>query len=130
MTANEIAQLTARQRDVRAMGLTLCFLPFGLYVVFFIRHAPAGGAIWVSSHVRDPQCISLWVTDEGPGIPKGLQERIFERYVHAQREETHKAGMGLGLFIVKRIAEMHGGEVMCESEPGEGATFRVILRSV
>jgi signal transduction histidine kinase len=37
--------------------------------------------------------------------------------------------MGLGLFIVKRIAEMHGGEVMCESEPGDGATFRVTLRT-
>lgn len=97
-----------------------------------IRHAPDGGAIWVSGHGRDPQyiSISLCVTDEGPGIPKGLQERIFERYVQVQREETHKAGMGLGLFIVKRIAEMHGGEVMCESEPCEGAIFRVILRSV
>jgi signal transduction histidine kinase len=94
-----------------------------------IRHSPEGGAIWITGHALDSDAIELSVTDEGPGIPEAFQDRIFDRYYQLEQGVTKKAGMGLGLFIVKRIAEMHGGEVMCESEPGEGATFRVTLRT-
>ena len=94
-----------------------------------IRHSLQGGAIWIAGHTLDPDAIELSVTDEGPGIPKAFQDRIFDRYYQLEQGVTKKAGMGLGLFIVKRIAEMHGGTVVCESKPGEGATFRVTLRA-
>ena len=93
-----------------------------------IRHSPAGGMVWLGGKGIDPDTVEISVTDEGPGIPASAQGRIFERYVQLNPEAAGKQGMGLGLFIVRRIAEMHGGSVVCESAPGEGATFRVILK--
>ena len=94
-----------------------------------IRHSPEGGATWITGQTFDWDAIELSVTDEGPGIPEAFQDRIFDRYYQLEQGLTKKAGMGLGLFIVKRIAEMHGGTVVCESKPGEGATFRVTLKA-
>jgi signal transduction histidine kinase len=93
-----------------------------------IRHSPAGGMVWVSGKRMDADTVEISVTDEGPGIPASDQDRIFDRYIQLQPESTGKQGMGLGLFIVRRIAEMHGGSVVCESAPGEGASFRVTLK--
>ena len=93
-----------------------------------IRHSPAGGMVWVGGKRMDADTVEISVTDEGPGIPASDQERIFERYIQLQPESTGKQGMGLGLFIVRRIAEMHGGSVVCESALGEGASFRVTLQ--
>ena len=92
-----------------------------------IHHSLAGGAIWVSGHANNRKSIEITVTYEGPGIPEEQQERIFDRYFQAHPTESGSVGMGLGLFIVRRIAVMHGGSVVCDSEPGEGATFRVTL---
>ena len=93
-----------------------------------IRHSPAGGMVWIGGKRLDADTVEISVTDEGPGIPAPAQGRIFERYVQLNPETTGKPGMGLGLFIVRRIAEMHGGSVVCESAPDEGATFRVTLK--
>ncbi|MFM2005430.1 MAG: hypothetical protein RLZZ09_1085 [Pseudomonadota bacterium] len=93
-----------------------------------IRHSPAGGMVWVGGKRMDADTVEISVTDEGPGIPASNQDRIFERYIQLQPESTGNQGMGLGLFIVRRIAEMHGGSVVCESAPGEGASFRVTLK--
>lgn len=95
-----------------------------------IRHSPAGGMVWIGGKRLDADTVEISVTDEGPGIPASAQDRIFERYVQLDPEASGKQGMGLGLFIVRRIAEMHGGSVVCESAPDEGATFRVTLKRV
>lgn len=95
-----------------------------------IRHSPDGSLIWVSGQCTGNDTIQLSITDEGPGIPLAMQSRIFDRYVQLQTgHEKPRIGMGLGLFIVRRIAEMHGGDVICESKPGEGSTFCVTLKS-
>ena len=94
-----------------------------------VRYSPEGGAVWVRARLIGPDMLEISVTDEGPGIPEWARERIFERYFRLNETAGPNTGMGLGLFIVKRIAEMHGGTVVCESEPGEGATFRVTLSS-
>ena len=68
--------------------------------------------------------LSLSIRDTGPGIPKGLQERIFEPYF------TTKAagrGSGLGLAVVHGIVTKMGGQIRVESEEGAGATFEVLL---
>jgi signal transduction histidine kinase len=68
------------------------------------------------------------VTDEGPGIPKADQERIFQCFVrlgHLLTRETQ--GAGVGLFIAKRSIEDMGGAIWVESLPGRGATFHVKL---
>jgi nitrogen fixation/metabolism regulation signal transduction histidine kinase len=69
----------------------------------------------------DTEVVEMSVADNGPGIPEGVLERIFEPYV-----TTKEKGTGLGLAIVKRIVEEHAGELWAENAPGGGA--RVTIR--
>ncbi|HEY7955027.1 MAG TPA: HAMP domain-containing sensor histidine kinase [Polyangia bacterium] len=70
--------------------------------------------------------LRLVVGDQGPGIPKDEQKRIFDRFYRARdARTTHLRGSGIGLSLVKHIAEAHGGRVTVESAPGEGAAFIV-----
>ena len=72
------------------------------------------------------ECVVVSVTDHGCGMPKEVQERIFEKFY--QGDSSHRSeGNGLGLALVKRIVELSDGVVEVLSRPGEGATFRVIL---
>jgi PAS domain S-box-containing protein len=66
------------------------------------------------------------VRDHGIGIAPGDQVHIFERFERAVSSRNY-GGLGLGLFIVKRIVEAHGGTIRVESAPGEGAAFRIEL---
>ena len=73
-----------------------------------------------SGHVR------LTVRDDGPGIPVEHQERIFEQFERATDSEN-LPGMGLGLWLVRRIVTAHGGTTSVDSTPGHGAAFTVVL---
>jgi len=68
----------------------------------------------------------LEVSDQGIGIPRAEQERIFDRFERAV-SAAHYGGLGLGLYIVRRAVERLGGYVSVRSEPGQGATFIVTL---
>jgi signal transduction histidine kinase len=68
----------------------------------------------------------LRVRDQGRGIAKPDQERIFRKFERAV-DRSEVSGLGLGLFIVREIVDMHGGTVHVESDPGKGATFIVLL---
>jgi len=70
--------------------------------------------------------VRLVVRDEGPGIPLEHQERIFGQFERATAS-GEVPGMGLGLWLVRRIVTAHGGTVTLDSRPGEGATFSVLL---
>ena len=70
--------------------------------------------------------VHLSVRDGGPGIAPADQARIFERFERAQDRGAVR-GLGLGLWIVRRLVEAHGGTVSVESTPGAGATFVVAL---
>ena len=74
----------------------------------------------ISGHVR------LIVRDEGPGIPIEDQDRIFGQFERATDSES-VPGMGLGLWLVRRIVTAHGGAVHVDSVPGQGARFSVLL---
>ncbi|WP_437821536.1 sensor histidine kinase [Sorangium sp. So ce1078] len=68
----------------------------------------------------------LAVRDHGIGIDPARQEQIFERFERAV-SDRHYGGLGLGLYIIRRIAEAHGGSIRVQSAPGAGATFIVAL---
>lgn len=70
------------------------------------------------------------ITDEGVGIPKDKQSRIFERFYQADPSRNSKReGSGLGLALVKHIMEIHSGSVAVKSEPGEGTTFTLRFKN-
>ena len=74
---------------------------------------------------RDEDRAVISVRDHGPGVPPELLGRLFEPFA---RGGGHGAkGAGLGLAIVKSIVTGHGGEIRVESQPGQGATFEVLL---
>jgi signal transduction histidine kinase len=77
---------------------------------------------------REGQWVVIDVADEGVGIPPGEAERIFEKFYRIGRSETQGTrGSGVGLALVKHIAEAHGGRVNVESRPGQGSRFALFL---
>lgn len=92
-----------------------------------IRYTPAGGRIIVSQEAGEDE-IRIAVSDTGIGIPPEHTSRVFERFYRTDEARSRAAGgFGLGLSIVGWIAEAHRGRVVCDSEPGRGSTFTVIL---
>jgi two-component system phosphate regulon sensor histidine kinase PhoR len=68
----------------------------------------------------------LVVSDQGPGIPLDEQRKIFDRFYRTREARgTNVRGSGIGLSLVKHIAEAHGGEVIVDSEPGKGTAFMI-----
>ncbi len=92
-----------------------------------MKFTPAGGTVELLAK-REGLRISISVKDNGPGISLEAREHIFERYW--QVKETAKKGTGLGLSIAKGIAEAHGGDLSCSSEPGKGCTFTLSIEAV
>ncbi len=92
-----------------------------------IKYTPAGGTVTVEI-AQDGGDAVIAVSDTGIGIPAGEQQNIFQRfYRSADARSQPQGGSGLGLSIVRSIAEAHGGSVGVESEPGRGSAFRVRL---
>ena len=87
-------------------------------------HAPDGEVVTLGSSVQGDTA-RFWVADRGPGIPPAEHRRIFERFRRASSRRT--GGAGLGLAIVRAIAEAHRGRVEVESVPGVGSTFTLVV---
>jgi signal transduction histidine kinase len=78
---------------------------------------------------RDQDRVLIEVHDEGRGIPPELHARIFERFFQVDEAITRSTGgLGVGLYLVRRLCELMGGEVSVSSDVGRGATFKVVLR--
>ncbi|MDO8964327.1 MAG: ATP-binding protein [Coriobacteriia bacterium] len=90
------------------------------------KYAPEPEPIVVSVACEGDSAI-LRVIDRGPGVPEEDRERIFERYTRLGGTSAGRPGVGLGLYIVRIIAENHGGSARVEDTPGGGATFVVEL---
>ena len=89
-----------------------------------IKYGRTGGRITIHGHEAPQNMMRLCVSDDGPGIPREDQARIFERFFRVDKARSRDTGgTGLGLSIVKHIVQSHGGEVWVESEPGRGASF-------
>ncbi|MBK1788393.1 sensor histidine kinase [Prauserella cavernicola] len=91
-----------------------------------VQHTVEGATIRVGSAVHSGST-SFWVTDSGPGVSHEDAARIFERFVRGESGARDGTGAGLGLSIVKAIADAHHGQVRLVSQPGQGATFGLEL---
>jgi signal transduction histidine kinase len=92
-----------------------------------IKYTPEGGSVWVRVMAENHR-LTFSVEDNGYGIPQDKLPILFDRGSRVRREE-HKAirGSGLGLFIVKNVAQQHGGDAYVESVEGEGSIFRIMI---
>ncbi len=92
-----------------------------------IKYSPQGGLVQVHLEESDEEVV-LSVTDQGIGIPRDQQARLFDRFFRARNVSPFSyGGLGLGLYISRDIVERHGGRIWLESEPGHGSTFWVAL---
>lgn len=92
-----------------------------------LKYSPPGSPIEVL--VRStPEGINLSVTDHGPGIPPGEQERIFEKFHRLERGDAQETyGHGLGLYFCRKLVEAQGGRIWVECTPGRRTTFAFTL---
>ena len=92
-----------------------------------IRHTPAETRIWVTASSKDGGMM-LVVEDEGPGVPSDLREAVFEPFRQAPGSSSeHSPGVGVGLSLVRRFSELHGGRAWLDERAGGGASFHVFL---
>ena len=90
-----------------------------------IRHSPASGSITIGTSVAEGFA-TIWVDDEGPGVPLSERERIFEPFYRGAGQPRSHGGAGLGLAIARSIATAHNGTIAAETAVGGGA--RMIVR--
>lgn len=112
----DIGWIVADQRRLRQVMFNL--------IGNAVKYTPNGGAITVSARRRDGE-VALTVADTGPGIPPEDMERVFDSFVRTIHDGQD--GAGLGLALVRRFVELHGGTVELESQPGQGTVVTVRL---
>lgn len=89
------------------------------------KYAGAGSPIGLGAAVRGEQ-VEVWIDDQGPGLPPGREDLIFEKFERG-RKESATPGVGLGLAICRAIVEAHGGAIRGENREGGGARFSFTL---
>jgi two-component system sensor histidine kinase KdpD len=85
------------------------------------KYTPAGSSIVIAAEVNEP-FLNVTVSDNGPGLPAGREEAIFEKFTRGERESA-TPGVGLGLAICRAIVEAHGGVIRAGDSPEGGAAF-------
>ena len=94
-----------------------------------IKYTPPGGTIDLTASAEGSEAV-LRVADNGLGIPPSLLPRVFELFVQGERTLDRRAGgLGIGLTLVRRLVELHDGQVTASSSP-EGSVFTVRLRHI
>ncbi len=90
------------------------------------KYTPAGARVVVDARVRG-DAVEIRVTDNGPGLPPGREEAIFEKFTRGEKESS-TPGVGLGLAICRAIVEAHGGTIHAAQAPGGGARITIALK--
>jgi PAS domain S-box-containing protein len=91
-----------------------------------LRHTPEGASVWIKVEKAKGGAI-ISVEDDGPGVAEDQRERIFEPFSTASASVGEPPSAGIGLSLVSRFAELHGGRAWVEEREGGGAAFRVFL---
>jgi two-component system sensor histidine kinase KdpD len=89
------------------------------------KYTPPGTTITISAAVREDHVL-LAVADDGPGLPPGDPQRLFDKFQRGRAESTI-VGVGLGLAICRAAAHLHGGDIMAMNPPEGGARFEITL---
>ena len=141
--ASDVGKLAADERKIKQVLFNL--------LSNAINHTPAGGSVRVrartvqsseskvqsergaNSELRtmnselDRDFMEISVADTGAGIPPEVQEQLFQPVAIGERPLIGKAGSGLGLYLCRKIVELHGGSISAKSEPGRGSIVTVML---
>lgn len=88
-------------------------------------YTPAGGRVCLSLEYSN--AFYILVSDNGPGIPDGQKQAVFERFYRADASRRDKSHFGLGLSIAREIIRLHHGQLQLADTPGGGATFTIML---
>jgi len=92
-----------------------------------VKYSPEGGAITIQVD-RDGDLARLRVGDQGMGIPPAALPQLFQRFYRAPNVDPRQiSGLGIGLYVIKEIIALHGGQVLVDSVEGRGSTFTVTL---
>jgi PAS domain S-box-containing protein len=91
-----------------------------------VRHTPEGTPVWIRTG-REGDNAVLCVEDAGPGVPEELRETLFKPFERGPTSNAHSPGVGIGLSLVAKFAELHGGRAWVQEREGGGASFRVAL---
>jgi len=97
-----------------------------------LKYTEPGGEVTISAE-RIGDEVRISVSDTGKGIPEDKLDLIFEKFAQledASDRDKSERGTGLGLYVVRRIAELHGGHIEVDSEVGVGSTFSIVLPAV
>jgi PAS domain S-box-containing protein len=90
------------------------------------RHTPSECQVWVKV-LPEGDHVLIEVADDGPGIPEEHRETIFQPFEHGPMTSVHNPGVGVGLSLVAKFAQLHGGRAWVEDREGGGASFRVLI---
>ena len=90
------------------------------------KFTPKGGKITLRARKQDTELV-IAIQDNGIGIAKNEQTRIFQPYTRLRADRQRHPGLGLGLALAKQVVELHGGKIWVDSEPGQGSTFSFSL---
>jgi PAS domain S-box-containing protein len=92
------------------------------------RHTPAETPVWVRVEpASDGEAVLLMVEDAGAGIPEELRDSVFEPFRQGPDAPAYAPGVGIGLTLVARFAQLHGGRAWVQEREGGGASFRVLI---
>jgi len=95
-----------------------------------ITYSERSAEVVIEAKLKNSE-VEIAVTDYGVGIERKHLPRLFERFYRVDKARSRSlGGTGLGLAIVKHIAQVHGGRVEIESQPGEGSCFRIFLPEI
>ena len=90
------------------------------------RHTPLESQVWVKV-VPEGSDVLIAIEDDGPGLPEEHRESIFRPFEHGPMTSVHNPGVGVGLSLVAKFTELHGGRVWVEEREGGGASFNVLI---